>query len=164
MNVEFEALPNCLATLKISVAPDAVTKTMSEVASNYTKYAKLPGFRAGKAPRSVIERKFSKEIKEEVTKQVLSDGCREAIKDKGLRVLQLSEVEDVVWGDDSSLQFRATLILHPQFDLPDYKGIPVTVPSAEVTEEYAGFLMIAMNCPDSTQMLLPETSGPAELV
>ncbi len=134
MNVEFEALPNCLATLKISVAPDAVTKTMSEVARNYTKYAKLPGFRAGKAPRSVIERKFSKEIKEEVTKQVLSDGCREAIEDKGLRVLQLSEVEEVVWGDDSSLQFRATLILHPQFDLPDYKGIPVTVPSAEVTE------------------------------
>ena len=134
MNVEFETLPNCLATLKISVAPDAVKKTMSEVGSNYTKYAKLPGFRAGKAPRSVIERKFSKEIKEEVTKQVLSDGCREAIKDKGLRVLQLSEVEDVVWGDDSSLQFRATLILHPQFDLPDYKGIPVTVPSAEVTE------------------------------
>ncbi len=134
MNVEFEALPNCLATLKISVAPDAVKKTMSEVGSNYTKYAKLPGFRAGKAPRSVIERKFSKEIKEEVTKQVLSEGCREAIKDKGLRVLQLSEVEDVIWGDDSSLQFRATLILHPQFDLPDYKGIPVTVPSAEVTE------------------------------
>ncbi len=134
MNVEFEALPNCLATLKISVSPDAVTKTMGEVTSNYTKYAKLPGFRPGKAPRSVVEKKFSKEIREEVTKQVLSDACREAIKDKGLRVLSLSEVEDVVWGDDQSLNFRATLILHPQFDLPDYKGIPVTVPTAEVTE------------------------------
>ena len=134
MNVEFEALPNCLATLKIAVNPDAVTKTMTEITSNYTKYAKLPGFRAGKAPRSVVERKFSKEIREEVTKQVLSDGCREAIKDKGLRVLSLSEVEDVVWGEDQSLQFKATLVLHPSFDLPDYKGIPVTVPSAEVTE------------------------------
>jgi trigger factor len=134
MNVEFEALPNCLATLKISVSPDAVTKTMAEVTSNYTKYAKLPGFRPGKAPRSVVERKYSKEIREEVTKQVLSDGCREAIKDKGLRVLSLSEVEDVVWGEDKSLAFRATLVLHPTFDLPDYKGIPVTVPSAEVTD------------------------------
>ena len=134
MNVEFEALPNCLATLKISVSPDAVNKAMTEVTSNYTKYAKLPGFRPGKAPRSVIEKKYSKEIREEVTKQVLSDGCREAIKDKGLRVLSLSEVEDVVWGEDKSLAFRATLVLHPTFDLPDYKGIPVTVPSAEVTE------------------------------
>jgi trigger factor len=134
MNVEFEALPNCLATLKISVPPESVSKAMSDITSNYAKYAKLPGFRAGKAPRSVVEKKFSKEIREEVTKQVLSDGCREAIKDKGLRVLSLSEVEDVVWGEDQSLAFRATLVLHPQFDLPDYKGIPVTVPSAEVTD------------------------------
>jgi trigger factor len=134
MNVEFEALPNCLATLKISVSPDKVSKAMGEITSNYAKYAKLPGFRPGKAPRSVVERKYSKEIREEVTKQVLSDACREAIKDKGLRVLSLSEVEDVVWGEDQSLAFRATLVLHPTFDLPDYKGIPVTVPSAEVTE------------------------------
>jgi len=134
MNVEFEALPNCLATLKISVSPDKVSKAMGEVTSNYAKYAKLPGFRPGKAPRSVVEKKFSKEIREEVTKQVLSDACREAIKDKGLRVLSLSEVEDVVWGEDQSLAFRATLVLHPTFDLPDYKGIPVTVPNAEVTE------------------------------
>lgn len=134
MNVEFEALPNCLATLKISVSPDKVSEAVGEVTSNYAKYAKLPGFRPGKAPRSVVEKKFSKEIREEVTKQVLSDACREAIKDKGLRVLSLSEVEDVVWGDDQSLAFRATLVLHPTFDLPDYKGIPVTVPSAEVTE------------------------------
>ncbi len=134
MNVEFEALPNCLATLKISVSPDKVNEAMGEVTSNYAKYAKLPGFRPGKAPRSVVEKKFSKEIREEVTKQVLSNGCREAIKDKGLRVLSLSEVEDVVWGEDQSLAFRATLVLHPTFDLPDYKGIPVTVPGAEVTE------------------------------
>ena len=134
MNVEFEALPNCVATLKISVLPDAVKKAIGEVTSNYTKHATLPGFRAGKAPRSVVERKFSKQIREEVTKQVLSDGCREAIKDKGLRVLSLSEVEDVVWGEDESLKFSATLVLHPSFDLPDYKGIPVTVPSAEVTD------------------------------
>ena len=134
MTVEFEALPNCLATLKIAVSPDRVTKTMTEVASNYTKHAKLPGYRAGKAPRSVIERKFSKEIREEVTQQVVSNGCRDAIKDKGLRVLELQGVEDVVWGDDQSVNFRATLIVHPNFDLPDYKGIPVSVPSAEVTD------------------------------
>ncbi len=134
MNVEFEALPNCLATLKIAVSPDTVTKTMTEVASNYTKHAKLPGYRAGKAPRSVIERKFSKEIREEVTQQIVSNGCRDAIKDKGLRVLELQGVEDVVWGDDQSVNFRATLIVHPNFDLPDYKGIPVSVPSAEVTD------------------------------
>ena len=96
MNVEFQALPNCLANLRIEVEPDAVTKKREEVTKQYTKFAKLPGFRAGKAPRSVVEKKFNSEIKDEVTKQVLTDATRQAITDKGLRVLSLSEVEDVV--------------------------------------------------------------------
>jgi trigger factor len=134
MNVEFQALPNCLANLRIEVPPDAVKKKRDVVTSEYTKYAKLPGFRAGKAPRAVIEKKFTKEIKEDVTKQVLGDATRQAITDKGLRVLSLQEVENVTWGDDQSLQFSATLILQPAFDLPDYKGIPVTVPATAVTD------------------------------
>src|SRR5262245_23601265 len=135
MNVVFEPLPNCLANLRVEVSPDAVKTTWEKVTSDYTKYAKLPGFRQGKAPRGVVEKKFGKEIREEVTKQVLSEACRSAIKERNLRVLQLSEVEDVEWGDDKSLKFKATLVLHPDFELPDYKGIPVTVPNAEVTEE-----------------------------
>ncbi len=134
MNVVFEPLPNCLANLRVEVSPDAVKTTWDKVTSDYTKYARLPGYRQGKAPRGVVEKKFTKEIREEVTKQVLSEACRSAIKERNLRVLQLSEVEEVEWGDDKSLKFKATLVLHPDFELPDYKGIPVTVPSAEVTE------------------------------
>ena len=134
MNVAFEPLPNCLANLKIEVDPPDVQKKMGEITSQYTKQAKLPGFRQGKAPRSVVEKKFLKEIHEEVTRQVLSDACRDAIKDRNLRVLSLSEIEDVEWGDDKALKFRATLVLQPEFDVPDYKGIPVSVPSTEVTE------------------------------
>ncbi len=135
MNVAFEPLPNCLANLKIEVAPPDVEKKLGEITSQYTKLASLPGFRKGKAPRAVVEKKFTKEIREEVTRQVLSDACRDAIKERNLRVLQLADVEDVEWGDDKSLKFRATLVLQPDFDLPDYKGIPVTVPSTEVTEK-----------------------------
>ena len=135
MNVAFESLPNCLANLRIEVDPPDVQKKMGEITSQYTKQARLPGFRPGKAPRSVVEKKFTKEIREEVTRQVLSDACRSAIEERKLRVLSLSEIEDVEWGDDKSLKFRATLILQPEFDVPDYKGIPVTVPSSEVTDK-----------------------------
>lgn len=134
MKVEFQALPNCLANLSIEVEADAVGKKWGEVVNDYARFAKLPGFRAGKAPRGVIEKKYSKEIRDEVTKQVLGDATRQAITDKGLRVLSLSEVEDVQWGEDKSLKFRATIVLQPAFDLPDYKGIPITVPSVEVTD------------------------------
>ena len=135
MNVAFEPLPNCLANLKIEVDPPDVQKKMGEITSQYTKQARLPGFRQGKAPRSVVEKKFLKEIHEEVTRQVLSDACREAIEERKLRVLSLAEIEDVEWGDDKSLKFRATLVLQPEFDVPDYKGIPVSVPDVEVTDK-----------------------------
>ncbi len=134
MNVAFEALPNCLANLRIEVDPPNVQKKMGEITSQYTKLARLPGFRQGKAPRSVVERKFTKEIREEVTRQVLNEAYRSAINERKLRVLNVSEIEDVEWGEDQSLKFRATLVLQPEFDVPDYKGIPVTVPSAEVKD------------------------------
>ena len=134
MNVAFEPLPNCLANLKIEVDAPDVQKKMGEITSQYTKQARLPGFRQGKAPRSVVEKKFTKEIREEVTRLVLSDACRDAIKERNLRVIQLEEIEDVEWGEDKSLKFRATLVLQPEFDVPDYKGIPVTVPDSEVTD------------------------------
>ncbi len=135
MNVAFEPLPNCLANLKIEVDAPDVQKKMGEITSQYTKQARLPGFRQGKAPRAVVEKKFTKEIREEVTRQVLSDACREAIEERKLRVLSLAEIEDVEWGDDKSLKFRATLVLQPEFDVPDYKGIPVSVPDSEVTDK-----------------------------
>ena len=134
MNVAFEPLPNCLANLKIEVDAPDVEKKFGEITNQYAKQARLPGFRQGKAPRAVVEKKFTKEIREEVTRQVLSDACRDAIKERNLRVLSLAEVEDVEWGDDKSLKFRATLVLQPEFDLPDYKGIPVSAPGTEVTE------------------------------
>lgn len=135
MNVVFEPLPNCLANLRVEVEPDAVKPTWEKVTSDYTKYARLPGFRQGKVPRGVVEKRFNKEIREEVTKQILSTATRSAIQERKLRLLQLSDVKDVEWGNDQSLKFQATLVLQPDFELPDYKGIPVTVPSAEVTEK-----------------------------
>ena len=55
MNVELESLPNCLANLRIEVESDTVKKKQEEVTKQYTKFAKLPGFRPGKAPRGVVE-------------------------------------------------------------------------------------------------------------
>src|ERR1043166_3185333 len=98
MNVAFEPLPNCLANLRIEVEPPDVEKKMGEITNQYTKLARLPGFRQGKAPPPGVERKFTKEIREEVTRQVLSDACRTAIEERKLRVLSLAEVEDVEWG------------------------------------------------------------------
>ena len=95
MNVVVENLPNCVTTLRVEVEPEKVTKTWEDVAGNYTKYARIPGYRAGKAPKSIIEKKFQKEIREELEKKLLSESCKQAIQEKGIRMLSLTNVEDV---------------------------------------------------------------------
>ena len=135
MNVEVENLPNCIASLHIELPPDLVTKEWNEVAKEFRQIARIPGFRPGKAPQNVVEAKFRKQIQEELTKKLVAETTREAIREKGLKVLSISEVDDVEFTPEKSMRFTATLITSPEFELPDYKGIPVKVPPAEITAE-----------------------------
>jgi trigger factor len=134
MNVQVEPLPNCLATLKVDLPPDAVNAARANITRDYAAHAKLPGYRPGKAPLAVIERKFQKEIREELERKLLSESTRAAITEKHLRVLQVQNVEDVEFSPDQSLHFTATLVTAPEFELPEYRKIPVTVPGAEIDE------------------------------
>jgi trigger factor len=135
MNVEVENLPNCIASLRIELPADRVTKEWNEVAKEFRQVARIPGFRPGKAPQNVVEAKFRKEIQEELTKKLVTETTREAIREKGLKVLSISEVDDVEFTPEKSMRFTATLITSPEFELPDYKGIPVKVPPSEITEQ-----------------------------
>jgi trigger factor len=72
MKVEVENQPPGMATLKIELPPEDVRKEWDAIASNYSRYARIPGYRAGKAPRQVIEKKFRKEIQDELTKALVS--------------------------------------------------------------------------------------------
>ena len=134
MNVSVESLPNCLATLRVEVGPERVSQTREELVKQFTKDAKMQGFRPGKVPRIMVEKRFQKEISEELENRMVSSTLEEAIKEKGLKVIQVSNVEDVKLGLSEGLVFTATLITVPEFELPEYKGIPISAPSDVVTE------------------------------
>src|SRR6201981_2422405 len=113
MNVEVESLPNCLASMRVGLRPDRVTKEWNEVVKGFRQVARIPGFRPGKAPSNVVEAKFRKEIQEELTKKLVSETTREAIREKGLKVLSISEVDGVEFTPEKSMGFKATLLLLP---------------------------------------------------
>ncbi len=134
MNVEVETLPNCIASLHIELPPDFVTKEWNEVVKGFRQVARIPGFRPGKAPQNVVEAKFRKEIQEELTKKLVSETTREAIREKGLKVLSISDVDAVEFTPERSMRFTATLITSPEFELPEYKGISVKIPPGGITD------------------------------
>ncbi len=89
---------------------------------------------AGKAPRAVIDKRFRKEIQDELTKKLVSKSYHEAVEQEQLRVASLTNIEDIEFGEDKSMRFRATVVTAPEFELPDYKNIPVQLPDTKVSE------------------------------
>jgi len=134
MKVEVENQPHCVATLKIELPPEQVSKEWDAIANSFAAQARIPGYRPGKAPRRVIEAKFRKDIQEELTKKLVSKSYREAVAEKQLRVVSLTNLEEVEFGEDRSMRFRATVVTAPDFELPDYKNIPLQLPATNVTE------------------------------
>ena len=133
MKIELESQPQGTATLRIELPPDEVRKEWDSIATNYSRHARIPGYRTGKAPRQVIEKKFRKEIQDELTQKLVSKSYHEAIAEKQLRVISLTDLGDVEFGEDRSMRFRATVVTAPEFALPEYKKIEVELPSNEVS-------------------------------
>src|ERR1041384_2616395 len=134
MKVEVEKQPGSISKLQIELPGAEVAKEWDSIANSFARFAKIPGYRPGKAPRSVIDKRFRKDIQEEVTKKLVSKSYHQAIEQENLRVVSLTNLEDVEFGEDRSMRFRATVVTAPEFELPDYKGIPLQLPDTKVTE------------------------------
>jgi trigger factor len=134
MKVQVEKKPESVSTLKIELPAEEVSKEWDAIANSFARFAKIPGYRPGKAPRAVIDKRFRKEIQDEVTKNLVSKSYREAVEQKKLRVASLTNLEDVQFGEDKSMRFQATVVTAPEFKLPDYRNVPVQLPDTKVTE------------------------------
>src|ERR1051325_8703269 len=109
MKVVVENQPHCVATLRIELPPEQVSKEWDAIAQSFAAQARIPGYRPGKAPRRVIEAKFRKDIQDELTKKLVSKSYHEAVAEKQLRVVSLTNLEDVEFGEDRSMRFRGAV-------------------------------------------------------
>src|SRR5438309_8855782 len=134
MKVEVETQPGSVSMLQIELPPDEVSKEWEMIANSFARFAKIPGYRPGKAPRAVIDKRFRKEIQEELTKKLVSKSYHQAVEQEQLRVASLTNIEDIQFGEDKSMRFRATVVTAPEFDLPDYKNIAVQLHDTKISE------------------------------
>ena len=129
-----EKQPGSVSKLQIELPPEEVSKEWDAIANSFARFAKIPGYRPGKAPRTVIDKRFRKEIQDELTKKLVSKSYHEAVEQEQLRVASLTNIEDIQFGEDKSMRFRATVVTAPEFELPEYKNIPVQLPDTKVSE------------------------------
>lgn len=134
MNVTVEDLGPCKKLVRFEIEPQAVDEAFANATKEFVKHANLPGFRPGKAPKDMVSKKYEKEIQDEVKRKLMADSYQKAIKDQKLDVIGYPDVEEIQFGAGQPFQFAATVETAPQFEMPDYRGLPAKRDATRVTD------------------------------
>lgn len=126
--------PECTREIEIDVPAEEVSKSFRTVLKKYQKLARIPGFRPGKVPESVLRSRFSAGIREEVVEAVVPQHFREAIAQKGLRPVSQPQVTELQLEEGQPLHFKAAFEVVPEFSVEGYQEVKVEKPDTELTE------------------------------
>ena len=135
MNISVERLPECKARLSAAIPAETVNKTRREIVSAYTTQAKVPGFRPGKIPLAVIEKRFAGPIEDELKDRLARSAYAEARTKEDLIILGIAEVEREVFEADGSYMLAVEVVTEPKIEIGSYKGIAVEITKIEVSDE-----------------------------
>ena len=127
--------PDCTRELVLDISAEEVSKTYSRVVRNYQKQARIPGFRAGKVPESVIKRRFATDIRKEVIDTLLPDRFNKAVMDLGVMPVGQPRVTELNVEDGAPLHVKAVFEFVPSFSIDGYQSVAVDKPPVEITEE-----------------------------
>ncbi len=135
MNIVIEKQPKCIATLRVEIPAEKIAGQRDRIVSGYASKARFQGFRPGKAPRALVEKRFQKEISAELNDLLFAEAYDEAMKQETLAVLDFGQPSEVTTLENGNLSFVSKLILAPEVVIANYKGIAVTVPPLEIPPE-----------------------------
>ncbi|GHC59559.1 trigger factor [Roseibacillus persicicus] len=136
MNISVQKQPQCQATLEVEIPTDVVSTERQQLLQSFVKQANIPGFRPGKAPLKIIEKRFGSSISEELDGRLMDKAFQAALKeDDSLKVIDVKWPDSLQHNADGTATLKANLILAPEFTLPTYTGLTVEVPKQEVTPE-----------------------------
>jgi len=135
VNVTIENLSPCKKLVRFEVEAGTVDETFKTVTHDFRKHAVVPGFRPGKAPDEMILKKYEKDVAEEVKRKLISDSYKQGVKEQKLDVIGYPEIEEIQFGRSQALQFAATVETFPQFEMPEYHGLPANREKRSVTPE-----------------------------
>lgn len=120
--------------LTVEFTGESVTNHEKMMTNRYANQAKLPGFRPGKAPISMIKNKFKEEIKRDVVSHLLEAGLTEALQKTNLMPVNRPKVQMGEFGEGKAFEFHAEFEVEPEIELKKYKSIPLKKANLEVPE------------------------------
>ena len=135
--VTIEEAGPCKKKVTIEIVEEKIKKAIDKQYEDLGKEALVPGFRKGRAPRRLLEKRFGKETTEQIKLTLLADSGKSAIEENKLQTIGEPDIdfENIELPAEGSLTFDFEVEVRPEFDLPKLEGIPVTRTKLEVTDE-----------------------------
>src|SRR5262245_11397538 len=136
MKVEVEELGACKRRLQVEETPEVVREAWEQAFSRIQKQARLPGFRKGKVPRSMIKIHFADDVRQEVARHLIPDVYRQALAETQIKPVEDPDLQEVRLEEDAPLVFSAVVEIKPEIALGAYTGLAVShTPKALGDEE-----------------------------
>jgi trigger factor len=126
---------DCKRSVEIEIPLEDVERARERVTNSIKQRVRLPGFRPGKAPVSMIQSRFEGEIRNEVLELLLPQAFRDRVQKEELKVVGQPDISDLKFEPGQPIRFKAQFEIAPEFELGEYRGIPVKYEEPTVTDE-----------------------------
>ena len=137
--------PELTREIDVEAPAEEVDRAFKTVIKRYQKQARIPGFRAGKVPESLVRSKFAREVRQEVLESLVGQRFRKALDEQQLRPISEPQLRDLQLFDGQPLRFKAAFEVMPEIDLSGYESTPAERPEVALTEdEFQGELARAI--------------------
>ena len=127
--------PELTRSIEVEAPAADVDKAFRQVTKRYTKLARIPGFRAGKVPESLIKSRFGKEVRQEVLESLVSDRFRKALEEQKINPVSQPQVSELFLVEGQPLRFKATFEVLPEVNIDGYDSVSVQRPDSALTED-----------------------------
>jgi trigger factor len=127
--------PELTRSISVEAPAEEVNKAFRRVTKHYQKLARIPGFRAGKVPESMIKSRFAKELRQEVLEELVNEKFRAELESQKINPVSQPQVSELMLAEGAPLRFKATFEVLPTIDITGYDTVAVTRPDSTVSDD-----------------------------
>ena len=135
MKTEFVDVSETRKSLVVEIPSTVVDAEIDRVARNYSKAARIPGFRPGKVPSKVVKQRFRDQILHDVAHELIPRAVDDALRERGVEPVDTPDIRDVVVQEGHPLKFTASFETVPAFDLGTYSSVQLRKPAPSVEDD-----------------------------
>ena len=144
MQVSVEETSSLGRSLSVVIEEKIVQKSLNKAYNKLNKDVSMKGFRKGKIPRKILEQSYGEQVHNEVADKLIQDSYFDALEETTLEAVVHPDVREFKFEDDGSFTYIAEIDIKPDFELGEYKGLEIEMPSIVISDDEVDIKLEAM--------------------